>query len=261
MQQLPVLQRCPLERHCRQRSSRHICQAVQELNSQGQLQFSIRQASSPAELRAAGYLRAHSFYHYPPDRSEYSARMHRRMKGDAEWESVTRKVNGTEPDYKAMRILCLIATVPDEPGCPVAAAVGSDMELSTKLPADAAAGSTAQLVVGSLDINQGAVLPAEELVGRQPQESQAQRRAYLSNICVAAGARRQGIAGALMAEAERVAAGLGVEHMYVHVVHDNAAAQQLYSSMGYEQETEETEGFARALRRPRRLLLHKQLRS
>lgn len=53
----------------------------------------------------------------------------------------------------------------------------------------------------------------------------------------------------------------GVEHMYVHVVHDNAAAQQLYSSMGYEQETEETEGFARALRRPRRLLLHKQLRS
>lgn len=43
------------------------------------------------------------------------------------------------------------------------------MELSTKLPADAAAGSAAQLVVGSLDINQGAVLPAEELVGRQPQ--------------------------------------------------------------------------------------------
>lgn len=42
---------------------------------QGQVQFSIRQASSPAELRAAGYLRAHSFYHYPPDRSEYSARV------------------------------------------------------------------------------------------------------------------------------------------------------------------------------------------
>jgi ribosomal protein S18 acetylase RimI-like enzyme len=49
--------------------------------------------------------------------------------------------------------------------------------------------------------------------------------------------------------------------MYVHVVHDNTAAQQLYTSMGYQQETEETEGFARALRRPRRLLLHKKLRS
>jgi ribosomal protein S18 acetylase RimI-like enzyme len=47
--------------------------------------------------------------------------------------------------------------------------------------------------------------------------------------------------------------------MYVHVVHDNGAAQRLYSSLGYEKEAEETEGFARALRRPRRLLLHKQL--
>lgn len=51
----------------------------------------------------------------------------------------------------------------------------------------------------------------------------------------------------------------GVKHMYVHVVHDNGAAQRLYSSLGYEKEAEETEGFARALRRPRRLLLHKQL--
>lgn len=51
----------------------------------------------------------------------------------------------------------------------------------------------------------------------------------------------------------------GVEHMYVHVIHDNIAAQQLYSGLGYEQETQETETFARALRRPRRLLLHKQL--
>lgn len=43
------------------------------------------------------------------------------------------------------------------------------------------------------------------------QESQAQRRAYLSNICVALGARRQGVAAALMAEAEQAAAGLGEE--------------------------------------------------
>jgi hypothetical protein len=35
-------------------------------------------------------------------------------------------ITGTEPDYKAMNILCLIATVPDEPGCPVAAAVSSN---------------------------------------------------------------------------------------------------------------------------------------
>lgn len=51
----------------------------------------------------------------------------------------------------------------------------------------------------------------------------------------------------------------GVEHLYVHVVADNTPAHNLYLSLGYEQEAEETEAFARALRRPRRLLLHKQL--
>lgn len=45
----------------------------------------------------------------------------------------------------------------------------------------------------------------------------------------------------------------------MHVVHDNAAARQLYGRLGFELETEETEAFARALRRPRRLLLHKAL--
>jgi tmRNA-binding protein len=55
------------------------------------------------------------------------------------------------------------------------------------------------------------------------------------------------------------AAAAGVEHMYVHVVADNAPAHSLYLSLGYQQEAEEAEAFAHALRRPRRLLLHKQL--
>eukprot|EP00775_Hariotina_reticulata_P012867 gene12867-12993_t len=155
-----------------------------------------------------------------------------------------------------MRVTCLIATLPDEAGSELAAEAAQEMDLSTKLPADATAGQpVVQLVVGSLDINQGAVLPAEEL------EDQAIARAYLSNVCTAAAARRRGVAAALMTQAERVASGQGVKHMYVHVVHDNGAAQRLYSSLGYEKEAEETEGFARALRRPRprRLLLHKQL--
>lgn len=44
----------------------------------------------------------------------------------------------------------------------------AELDASTKLPADAASQQPAQLVVGSLDINQGAVLPAEDLVGRLP---------------------------------------------------------------------------------------------
>lgn len=85
------------------------------------------------------------------------------------------------------------------------------------------------------------------------------RRAYLSNVCVAAAARRQGIAAALIEAASDLARSRGVEHMYVHVVADNAPAAQLYRRLGFEREAQESEAFARALRRPRRLLLHKQL--
>eukprot|EP00878_Enallax_costatus_P041991 GHUV01048935.1.p2 GENE.GHUV01048935.1~~GHUV01048935.1.p2 ORF type:complete len:182 (+),score=35.88 GHUV01048935.1:1117-1662(+) len=166
---------------------------------------------------------------------------------------------GLEPDYQQMKVVGLIAAIPDDPDCPVATQAGREMDLSTKLPADPVTGTPPQIVIGTLDINQGSVLPAEELVGRLPTEGQATRRAYLSNVCVATAARRQGVAAALMIEAEQVALDMGVQHMYVHVIYDNTAAQRLYNSLGYEQETEETESFARALRRPRRLLLHKQL--
>ena len=59
------------------------------------------------------------------------------------------------------------------------------MDLSTKLPSDPGAGHLLpQLVIGTLDLNIGAVLPAEELVGKQPAE-----KAYLSNVCVSNSAR------------------------------------------------------------------------
>lgn len=45
----------------------------------------------------------------------------------------------------------------------------------------------------------------------------------------------------------------------MHVVADNTPARNLYLSLGFEMEAEESEQFAHALRRPRRLLLHKQL--
>jgi hypothetical protein len=49
------------------------------------------------------------------------------------------------------------------------------------------------MVVGTLDVNRGAKLPAEELVGRHPAGTSeaVSQRAYLSNVCVMKGARRQ----------------------------------------------------------------------
>lgn len=111
-----------------------------------------------------------------------------------------------------------------------------------------------------MDLNVGAVLPAEELVGRLPEGSGARDgRAYLSNVCVAAAVRRRGVASGLLTAAEELAAVRGVQHLYVHVVADNAPAKQLYQRLGYQVESEESEGFARSLNRPRRLILQKQL--
>ena len=289
----------------------------------------MRPAASAAELRAAAYLRAASFGHYPADRSEYAARQHRRMRGDAEWEAVTAKVEGREPAYASMRVACLIATAPvpspfaagEEGGsssddnnttAALAARLAQEAEVegsAALLPFADGGRGTVEAVVGTLDVNVGAVLPAEELVGRRgrvgaaaagggggsgntqpPPPPPPSTRAYLSNVCVAKAARGQGVGKALLRAAEAMvvrpeeeeegllrrvlpAAGGGDDnnendddddrafHLYVHVVHDNAAARALYQGPGggFSVEAEEGEAFARGLARPRRLLLHKAL--
>lgn len=73
-------------------------------------------------------------------------------------------------------------------------------------------------------------------------------------------ARRQGIASNLIEEACKLSLERGVEHMYVHVVADNEPARLLYENhCGFTIEQQENESTARALNRPRRLLLHRAL--
>ena len=49
----------------------------------------------------------------------------------------------------------------------------------------------------------------------------------------------------------------GVQHLYVHVAHNNVAAKRLYiDRCGFKEEQHESEGYARASSRARRLLLH-----
>jgi hypothetical protein len=132
-------------------STPHWPATLQAEPSQQQLQYTVSEAQSAAELRAAAYLRAYSFYSYPADRNAYAARVrsadppalwccpgclsacvathgshtscpqassasptgcsscrllyknssaavqnHRRMKADAEWEALTKKVEGAK---------------------------------------------------------------------------------------------------------------------------------------------------------------------
>lgn len=112
-------------------------------------------------------------------------------------------------------------------------------------------------VCGTLDVTVCSKLPSEELIGKQ---GQREDRAYLSNVCVLAPMRKRGIARRTIEGACAHALELGVRHMYVHVVEDNAAARKLYEEKcGFAVEAIESANVARGLNRPRRLLLHRSL--
>ncbi|EFJ45206.1 hypothetical protein VOLCADRAFT_106017 [Volvox carteri f. nagariensis] len=248
----------------------------------------VQQAATPAELRAAAFLRAVSFYTYPPGRSEYAARSHRHMKANAEWESVTAKVevDDVDPGYgrQATAPTTITTTVTasegdgaelpaasqhcgsnDQESGALLAALRSCLDACAQLPAEPGSSASAsprprRLVVGSLDLNVGHTLPSEELIGRHPQFDPRHRRAYLSNVCVAPAARRLGVARSLLRHVEEVARGAGVQWLYVHVVANNTPAVALYcNALGFQVEQSESEGYARALQRPPRLLLAKCL--
>ena len=104
------------------------------------------------------------------------------MKGDAEWDAINRKIRGTEVGWENTTVVPLIATIlliKDDPLC---ADVRSHMmDLSSQIPSasppstDAVASgqvdeaSCGQLVIGTLDLNIGTTLPAEELTGSRPE--------------------------------------------------------------------------------------------
>lgn len=86
--------------------------------------------------------------------------------------SLDRLLNGLEQGMGAMRVrlmqmlspvqeikvTCLVACLDDAADDPLAAAVRQNMDLSCKIPAGVAS-SQPQLVVATLDINKGAILP------------------------------------------------------------------------------------------------------
>jgi len=116
-------------------------------------QLDIRVAESTAEYRAAGYLRATCFYTYPPDRSEFAARTHRRMRGDLEWNAIENKVAGTEAGYEQTRVTCMVATLPVNNGTELVAALKDELDPTCLLPADASH-PYPRIIVASLDVNQ-----------------------------------------------------------------------------------------------------------
>ena len=252
----------------------------------------VRVTTAPGELRAAAAARALSFYTYPPGRSAFSVRAHRNMRIDAEWDTIGAKITGTDLAFKDCRVACIVAALPLGPNGELPEGMEvTAVDASCMVPARGGSDKGC-IILGTLDVNQGVSLPAEELAGMLPRADDPvppgtdcsedgkgtndgcadggtgtgdegglagrpmrYRRAYLSNVCVLPAARRTGLGRRLMAEAMKVAAGWGVERMYVHVVHDNVGAKAFYEDFGFEVEAEESAAYAAGLSRPPRLLL------
>ena len=92
----------------------------------------------------------------------------RRMKADAEWESIQKKLDGVETGWKHTRVVPLIATTSLTASSHVCNDVKARMlDLSSLVPATD--DSAAEMVLATLDLNIGPTLPAEDLVGKLPQ--------------------------------------------------------------------------------------------
>lgn len=242
--------------HRRKPTYRLACTGKQRSEAVETTYVEVRPAKSSADCRAAAHLRALSFYEYPADRSEYAQRSHKQMKTDAEWESIEKKLAGKEVGYEKVQVKCLIATVPEEVLIHMEALEPSF--LSYKIPGSEQ--GDAHCVVGTLDINQGPRLPAEELAGVLPREN-PRARGYLSNVCTLPIMRRKGIAKKLIAASFQQARIAGIEMLYVHVVEDNVPALKLYEEMGFRTEAREKTNDSKMLGRPSRLLLRLELPS
>eukprot|EP00899_Mesostigma_viride_P022751 jgi/Mesvir1/3660/Mv14951-RA.1 len=220
------------------------------------LLFSVQQATTDLQLKAASAVRAHSLSTPPPGRSEYSLQIYRAMKTEEEWKTLKLKTEGSLPEFPYTD--CLVAVI--HPAALESLDRDDPLRLIANLqPSCQMHGSphSPYFVIGTLDLNLGPKLPGEDLVGDFPPVGMntGHRRAYLSNVCVLQQARGKGVAASLIKETKQLAVALGVEELYAHVVIGNRPAERLYETAGFSHEKEENAQCAKASGRPRRRLL------
>ena len=210
------------------------------------------------DARAAAACRALAFADAVPiDRSEFAKRAQIEMKIEGETKSLGNKLRlkgaPREPGYEGVPVRLVIAQTELRDGD---VPLGFDLRNGMHPCSLVFKPNGRQfLILGSLDINVGDRLPAEESIG----ERAPGKRAYLSNVSVVPPARRLGIAMAMIERAIEIARDdIGIEMMYVHVESRNLTALALYRRCGFEIESEETEGAATTLGRPPRILLRRE---
>ncbi|XVE53997.1 hypothetical protein DITRI_Ditri03aG0047300 [Diplodiscus trichospermus] len=96
-------------------------------------------------------------------------------------------------------------------------------------------------VVGTLDFSIRHLLHGESFPGEREKHhfcsinrKHLNKYVYVSNLCVAKSARRQGIASNMLYFVIETARSSGVENVYVHVHRNNRPALELYENFGFE---------------------------
>ena len=228
-------------------------------NQKAAVAFTVTESSECIDdVRAAAACRALAFADkVSSDRSEFAKRAQIEMKIEGETKSLGNKLRlkgaPREPGYEGVPVRLVIAQTELRDGnMPVGFDLRNGMHPCSLVFKP---NGRQFLILGSLDINVGDRLPAEESIG----ERSPGKRAYLSNVSVVPPARRLGIAVAMIERAIEIARDdIGIEMMYVHVESRNSAELALYRRCGFEIESEETEGAATTLGRPPRILLRRE---
>lgn len=147
----------------------------------------IRQAVSSPERQAAALLRAQSFYGNK-DRNPFAMQSFLKMKAEHILEAMENRVAGQDEFWREVAVTPFIAIAnPSELG-----PIENDFDAP---PMIHDVDGSPVFALGTLDLNIGLILPAEDLKGKFPEvddkEKVGRQRAYLSNVAVAPAARRK----------------------------------------------------------------------
>ncbi|OUS48733.1 GCN5-related N-acetyltransferase [Ostreococcus tauri] len=243
------------------RCSTSVPRASSSLRSARDEVFTFEQTTHSDDIFAAAACRSIAFASSGAyaDRSDFARRAKVAMKTEAESESLMKKLRllgACEVGYESVVTSLIVAR----------REIGQNGEIPMWFDArsldprcmSSREGFVMSIVAGSLDLNVGERLPAEELAGALSPG----KRAYLSNVSVLPPVRRRGIAFGMINRALDVARDeFGVETVYVHAEASNSRAIALYEKIGFEMETREPDGVIVTHGRPPRVLFRRGTRT
>ena len=175
------------------------------------------------EIECVAWLRAKSFYAYPPER-KFAGEIHQMMIAEEESKSLKALRLGSKLDNDEDTIT-LVATCDAD--------VVDEESSDERLVYEDSTGCR-RIVVGSLDIHFARALAGEYLIG------DSEHAAYLANVCTASAARRRGVGVLLLEHAKRLAKSRNVDDILVHTMAVNEIARAFYEKNGFVVEKEET---------------------